>query len=129
MRKRMIGMTVILAAALAVAKVPEAVPQSATVPMTLDHKRMTVELELCYPDGSWRSSRAWVDSGGTEVVLAEPLARAMGVDLSAMAAGGGNSFRTGTPPPPPSLHFTGSGEGSCHQIEYSQNRQPPYPAS
>ncbi len=77
----------------------ESGPASATVPMVLDHKRMTVELELCCPDGSWRFARAWVDSGGTDVLLAEPLARALGVDLSAMPAGGEHSFATETPVP------------------------------
>ena len=56
--------------------------------MILDHNRMTVEIAFKRADGSLRPARAWVDTGGTTVVMAEPLARELGVDLSAMPADG-----------------------------------------
>jgi len=79
------------------------VPQSATVPMVLDHNRLTVEIAFRRGHGSLRPARAWVDTGGTAVILAEPLARELGVDLSAMPASGGHSFATETPVPALSL--------------------------
>lgn len=60
---------------------------SATVPMALDHDRMTVEVEMQKSDGTWKKVRAWVDTGGTAVIVAEPLARELGVELPAMPDG------------------------------------------
>jgi hypothetical protein len=67
-------------------------PASATVPMVLDHNRMTVEVEFMGTDGAAHKTRAWVDSGGMTVSMVEPLARELGINLSAMPAGGGRSF-------------------------------------
>jgi hypothetical protein len=72
---------------------------STTVPMVLDHCRMTVEVEFQQADNSVHKARAWVDSGGTNVIVSEVLARELGVDLSAMPAGGGHSFDTKSPVP------------------------------
>lgn len=73
---------------------------SATVPFVLDHNRMTVEVEFQRPDGSARRARAWVDTGGTALVLAGPLARDLGLDLSALAPGGGDRPVTSGSPAP-----------------------------
>jgi len=78
-------------------------PVSATVPMVLDHNRMTVEIAFKRVDGSLRPARAWVDSGGTTVIAAEALARELGVDLSAMPAGSAQTFATKTAVPAMSL--------------------------
>jgi hypothetical protein len=72
---------------------------SATVSMALDHNRMTVAVEMLKPDGTWKSARAWVDSGGTAVMVAESLARDLGVDLSALPAGGRQTMATKVPVP------------------------------
>ena len=78
-------------------------PRSATVAMSLDHNRMTVEIAFTRVDGSPRPARAWVDTGGTTVMVAEPLARELGVDLSAMPAGSEKPYASKTPVPPMSL--------------------------
>jgi hypothetical protein len=85
---------IVLGAAVAASS---AKPPSATVPMVLDHNRMTVDIELVRTDGSLRRERAWVDTGGTSVILAETLARDLGVDLAGMPAGGEHSFSTPIP--------------------------------
>jgi hypothetical protein len=74
-------------------------PSTAVVPMELDHYRITVEVTFPRPDGTSRRARAWIDTGGTDVVLAESLARDLGVDLSAMPTGGGRSIATAAPVP------------------------------
>jgi hypothetical protein len=56
-------------------------PPPATVPLVLDHNRITIEVEFRRPDGSVRSAGAWVDTGGTSLVLSTPLARDLGIDL------------------------------------------------
>jgi predicted aspartyl protease len=62
---------------------------SATVPFVLDHGRMTIEVEFRRSDGGVRRARAWVDTGGTALVLAEPLARDLGLDVPALPPSGG----------------------------------------
>jgi hypothetical protein len=74
--------------AAAAATPPRAAPtRSATVPFTLDHNRMLVEVEFTSADRSIRKARAWVDTGNEVIVLAEPLARDLGLDLSSLKAG------------------------------------------
>jgi hypothetical protein len=103
MIQRGLAVMTVLAAALGIAMAEDAGPRSATVAMTLDHNRMTVEIALQRADGSPRPARAWVDTGGTTVTVAEALARELGVDLTAMPAGSGKSFATQTPVPDMSL--------------------------
>ena len=78
-----------------------AAPRSATVPFVLDHNRMIVDVELTKPDGSTRRARAWVDTGNEVLVLAEPLARELGLDLSRLdVSHPGYSTATRSPAPP-----------------------------
>ena len=56
-------------------------PRSATVPLALDHNRMTVAVEFPRPGGGVRTARAWVDTGGTDIVVSESLARDLGIDV------------------------------------------------
>jgi hypothetical protein len=81
----------------------DAEPQSATVAMSLDHNRMTIDVVFRLAGGTTRPARAWVDSGGTAVMVAETLARELGIDLSAMPAGSAQPFATQTPVPALSL--------------------------
>ena len=75
-------------AATAAATPPGPAPtRSATAPFTLDHNRMFVEVEFTRADRSIRRARAWVDTGNEVIVLAEPLARDLGLDLSSLKTG------------------------------------------
>jgi hypothetical protein len=71
-RKWLPGITVLTVSLPGAAATPGASPPSATVPVLLDRNRMTVEVELRRTDGSARPARAWVDSGGTSLIMAEP---------------------------------------------------------
>ena len=76
-------------------------PASVTVPFVLDHGRMIVDVELTRPNGSARRARAWVDIGNDALVLAEPLARDLGLDLSSLPPGQpGRSAASSSPAPP-----------------------------
>lgn len=99
MDKRSIAIIVLLVASFGIMTAEVAGQVSTTVPMTLDHNRITVMLEMQMPDGTWRSARAWVDSGGTAVIAAGPLAQELGVDLPAGAAGAGQTVATKVPVP------------------------------
>ena len=61
---------------------------SATVPMTLDHNRLIIEAEMQRADGSWRQVRLWIDTGNPDFMMSEPLARDLGVDLTAADTAG-----------------------------------------
>ncbi|MCX6558239.1 MAG: hypothetical protein NTW95_12555 [Candidatus Aminicenantes bacterium] len=103
MIKKLAASIMVLTVALAVAADPEAGPRSATVPIALDHCRMTVEVVFTRTDGSPRPARAWVDSGGMAVVAAEALARELGIGPAAMPANAGQTLATTTPVPAMSL--------------------------
>ncbi|MBE0665734.1 MAG: hypothetical protein IH584_07895, partial [Candidatus Aminicenantes bacterium] len=99
MNERLIVIIMVFAALFSTVAAAETGPASATVPMVLDHNRLTVEISFRRGDGSLRPAQAWVDTGGTTVILAEPLARELGVDLSAMPAGSEHSFAAAAPVP------------------------------
>jgi len=84
MRKNRIwvGFTVL---ALAAAAVRTESP-SATVPFALDHNRMTVEVEFPHRAGGVRKARAWVDTGGTDLLVSESLARDLDIEVPAFKA-------------------------------------------
>ena len=57
-------------------------PRSATVPFLFEDNRVFIDLTFTKPDGTPRSARFWVDTGGGGFLMAEPLARDLGLDLS-----------------------------------------------
>ncbi|HVP57979.1 MAG TPA: hypothetical protein VMU02_07750 [bacterium] len=65
----------------------EGAKSAVTVPIVLDHNRMTVEAEFQRKDGSWRKARLWVDTGNPDFFISEGLARDLGIDLSAAKPG------------------------------------------
>ena len=62
---------------LAVAAAAQPAPQSATVPVTLDHNRIIIDVYLPLPDGSQKRVRGWVDTGNADVWLSERVAKLM----------------------------------------------------
>ena len=61
-------------------------PPSSTVAFALDHNRMTLEVEFPHADGGVRKARAWVDTGGTDLLVSESLARDLGIEVPARLA-------------------------------------------
>jgi hypothetical protein len=62
---------------LAVAAAAQTPPQSATVPVTLDHNRIIIDVSLPLADGSQKRVRGWVDTGNPDVWLSERVAKLM----------------------------------------------------
>jgi hypothetical protein len=62
---------------LVVAAVAQTGPQSATVPVTLDHNRIIIDVSLPLPDGTRKRVRGWVDTGNPDVWLSERVAKLM----------------------------------------------------
>ena len=79
-------------------------PPSVTLPFTMDHNRMIVEVEFVRPDGTVRPARAWVDTGNETLILSKPLARDLGIDVSGVAD---EALLMELPPPYPLLRIGG----------------------
>lgn len=67
-------------------------PQQATVPLLIDRNRPYVDLTLQRADGSKRSARFLVDSGGGGFILTEPLAKDLGLKWGATMKEEGAEF-------------------------------------
>lgn len=56
-------------------------PNSATVPITLDHNRIIIDVYFPIPDGSKIRVRGWVDPGDTKISITEALAKKLGLAM------------------------------------------------
>lgn len=83
--------------ASAYAETPQ--PKSATVPVTLDHNRIIIDVRFPMPDGSMKRVRAWVDNGNPELLMTARLANQLGIKLSAEAKDEGGVKVYSSPPP------------------------------
>lgn len=52
-------------------------PTSTTVPITLDHNRIIIDVRFPMPDGSKKRVRAWVDNGNPEIWITGDLAKTL----------------------------------------------------
>lgn len=76
-------------------------PSSASTPFSLDHNRLIAEVEFTRPDSSRRTATAWVDTGNQFLILAEDLARDLGLDTSVLdQAAAEGPVETSSPAPP-----------------------------
>ena len=57
-------------------------PKSATVPITLDHDRVVIDVYLSLPDGSTKRIRGWVDNGDSELELSRRVATLLKLDVT-----------------------------------------------
>ena len=67
-------------------------PNQVTVPLILEGNRPYIELNFSRPDGSKRTARFLVDSGGGGFLLTEPLARDLGLTWGEVRDEGGQKF-------------------------------------
>src|SRR5216684_7134668 len=75
---------------LIVALIPAALAQntphselkSVTVPITLDHKRVIIDVDLPLPDGSTKRIHAWVDNGNPDLYLSRRIATLLGLNVT-----------------------------------------------
>jgi hypothetical protein len=58
----------------------QSAPKAATVPITLDHNRIIIDVHLPLPDGSTKRVRAWVDNGDPDLYVTENVTRLMGLE-------------------------------------------------
>ncbi len=56
-------------------------PKSVTVPITLDHNRVVVDVDVRLRDGTMQRVRAWVDNGDPDLYLSQRLAELTGASI------------------------------------------------
>lgn len=61
-------------------------PKSVTVPITLDHNRVVIDVYLPLPDGSTKRVRGWVDTGDPELQMSQRVAKLMGLAITCDAS-------------------------------------------
>src|SRR5256885_11403910 len=84
----------VLAAVLAPAQSAE--PRSVTVPITLDHNRVVIDVYLSLPDGSSKRIRGWVDNGNPDLEMSRRAATLMNLKVTC----NDNEKECSAPPPP-----------------------------
>jgi hypothetical protein len=60
----------------------KAEPKSVTVPITLDHNRIVIDVYLPLPDGSTKRVRGWVDNGNPDLEFSRRAASLMGLNVT-----------------------------------------------
>ena len=91
--------SVLIVVALACSALAQAAPASATVPITLDHNRVIIDVYLLLPDGNRKRVRAWVDNGNPDLSISEHAVKLMGLAIKEETeAAPGSKARTAPPP-------------------------------
>src|SRR5581483_11796485 len=91
-----------LAAALLALVISSFAQTTATVPITLDHNRVVIDVRFPLADGTTKRVRGWVDNGDSEMWITEDLAKKLGLEISGDTKEEG-SQKVRTAPPPPTL--------------------------
>jgi hypothetical protein len=61
---------------------PTPEPKSVTVPITLDHDRIVIDVFLPLPDGSTKRVRGWVDNGNPDLEMSRRVSILMGLNVT-----------------------------------------------
>jgi hypothetical protein len=61
---------------------PESDAKSVAVPITLDHNRVVINVDLRLPDGSAQQVRAWVDNGDPDLWMSRNVATSLGLTIT-----------------------------------------------
>jgi len=87
------------ALALSICACAQTVATSATVPVTLDHNRVIIDVYLPLPDGKTTRVRGWVDTGNPDLWITEGLAKKLELPISGDTQDlMGGKARTAKPP-------------------------------
>ncbi len=79
---------------------PTAGQKSVTVPITLDHDRIVIDVYLPLPNGTTKRVRGWVDNGNPDLTMSRNVATLMGLKISC-------GDKQCTAPPPPAIAIEG----------------------
>jgi hypothetical protein len=76
------ALAAVIAVCLLTPALAQPAPNSVTVPITLDHNRIIIDVRFPLPDGSTKRVRAWVDNGNPDMWITGSLAQKLGLELS-----------------------------------------------
>jgi len=69
---------------------------TATVPVTLDHNRVIIDVRFPMPDGTTTRVRAWVNNGAQEMTITDHLAKKLGLNITDSTTTPPSEIRIGT---------------------------------
>lgn len=76
-------MVLLFLSAFAMAQARSATPaKPVTVPITLDHNRIVIDVFLPLPDGSTKRVRGWVDNGNPDLEMSQRVAKLLGLNIT-----------------------------------------------
>src|SRR5271154_1882604 len=73
---------ILVALALSAAAVAQVKPVAVTIPITLDHDRVVIDVYLPLPDGTTKRIRGWVDNGNADLTMSRRAATLMGLNVT-----------------------------------------------
>ncbi len=73
---------ILIALVLVAAAVAQPAPKSVTIPITLDHDRVVIDVYLPLPDGTTKRIRGWVDNGNPDLTMSRRAATLMGLNVT-----------------------------------------------
>src|SRR5271167_4804537 len=73
---------ILVALALSAAAVAQVKPVAVTIPITLDHNRVVIDVYLPLPDGATKRIRGWVDNGNPDLTMSRRAATLMGLKVT-----------------------------------------------
>lgn len=76
------GFRVLIALVLVTAAFAQVVPKSVTLPITVDHDRVVIDVYLPLPDGTTKRIRGWVDNGTPDLTMSRRAATLMGLNVT-----------------------------------------------
>jgi hypothetical protein len=104
---KFLSLLLVLVAALSFAQpAAKPAPKSVTVPLTIDHNRLIIDVRFPLPDGTMKRVRCWVDNGNPDLWIGGKLAQTLGLYSIGEAT---EAFGLKVQPvkPPPSLIIGG----------------------
>ncbi len=95
MRRALLLLTLFAASCFA-----QVAPKSVTIPVTLDHNRIIIDVYLPLADGTQKRVRAWVDTGNADLWMDERVAKFLGLAYTGESQGDilGAKVRSAQPP-------------------------------
>jgi hypothetical protein len=119
MRFRILIVLVLVTAAFA-----QVAPKSITLPITLDHDRVVIDVYLPLPDGTTKRVRGWVDNGNPDLTMSRRAATLMGLNVTC-----DDKACTAPPPATITLHDTKSGDMQISLANIKEVKIPLKPVS
>src|SRR5271170_5336819 len=73
---------ILIALVLVAPATAQPAPKSVTIPITIDHDRVVIDVYLPLPDGTTKRIRGWVDNGNADLTMSRRTATLMGLNVT-----------------------------------------------